>query len=381
MQALPNSLIVLTAHASLQESADTAFPFRQDSNFWYLTGLQEPNALLVIDTKKAEASLLLPKKNEYQDEWDGSLDIAKIKEQTGISDICERSVLSQKLLDAKKLKLQICYITPAPEIIEPYGFYSNPARRVLEAEIRKIEDKPKDIRLDIARLRQIKQPVELDAIQEAINITGKTLLEIKNRLDDFTNEKDLERAITAGFYANGSDGHAYTPIVAGGVNASVIHYTDNNQNLSDSQLILLDVGAKVDGYAADISRTWAYGKPTDIQKTVYDAAIFLQDKAFSLLKAGVDIRQYQEIMEKFAAKEIKKLGGNPDRYPHGFSHFLGIDVHDAGDYSSPLQVGSIITVEPGLYFKELGIGVRIEDDILITEYGFKNLSEQIPRTL
>ena len=381
MQALPDSLIVLTAHVPLQESADVAYPFRQDSNFWYLTGLNEPNLVVVINTKTAKSILLTKPQNDYQKEWDGASNQDSLAETSGIDEIRERTNLVSILRDAKKQGLHICTIPAASEIVEPYGFYSNPARKVLIEDIKKVEANPKDIRLVIARLRQIKQPAELDAIREAIRITGETLQEVKARLSDFENEKDIERAITAGFFAHGSDGHAYEPIVACGKNASIIHYNDNNQALLDGSLLLLDVGAKVAGYAADISRTWAYGDATDRQKQIFNTVVELQDRALDMVKSGMDIRNYQEKMEVHALKAAKKLGFTLKSYPHGFSHFLGLDVHDAGDYNAPIPVGSVITVEPGLYFESEDIGVRIEDNILITENGIENLSKHISRTL
>ena len=381
MLSLPDSLIVIAGNVALQKSADTAYPFRQDSNFWYLCGLEEPGFVLVMDTKKGETMLFIPEQNDYQKEWDGAQELETIKSISGIKIICERPELSQIIKDAKKQKLQICCLKPAPEIIEPYGFYSNPARRLAEDEIIKFEPNPKDIRMDIARLRQIKQPPEITALQRAIDITGATMVDVKKRLAEFKTEKELERAISSGFFAYGGDGHGYEPIVASGKNATILHYNKSTDILHNNSLVLLDIGAIHQGYSADISRVWAVGRPSSEQVAVYGAVCDLQDKAFSMLGPGVNIREYQKEMEVQAFLAIKKLGFSLDVYPHGFSHFLGIDVHDAGDYDAPLIPGSVITVEPGLYLGQQNVGVRIEDDILITENGIKNLSIAIPRTL
>lgn len=381
MESLPESLIVIAGHVSLQMSADTSYPFRQDSNFWYLTGINYPDYVLVIDTKKATSTLIIPELNDYQKEWDGDRDNSEITKISGIQSTQYRTSFDSMLRDAKKRGLQICYIKSAPERVEPYGFYSNPARRILENEIKLVEPEPKDIRLEIARLRQIKQPVEIEALQTAIDITGTTLAGVKANLQKFKTEKGIERAISAGFYANGGDGHGYEPIIGSGINASVLHYNKNTDVLHDNTLVLLDVGAIYGGYSADISRAWSVGKPSDRQREVYDAVCELQDKAFSLLGPGVKMREYQIKMEKHAFKKMRQIGIKIDQYPHGFSHFLGLDVHDAGDYDSPLIPNSVITVEPGIYLSDEGIGVRIEDDILITENGIKNLSKNIPRML
>jgi Xaa-Pro aminopeptidase len=381
MESLPESLIVIAGHVSLQMSADTAFPFRQDSNFWYLSGLNEPDYVLVIDTRKGKSILVIPELNDYQKEWDGDRDDLEIKKISGIELIQPRRTLNDILTEAKKSRQQICYIKPAPERVEPYGFYSNPARRLLETEIKQVESEPKDVRIEIARLRQIKQPVEIEALQTAIDITGTTLAEVKSNLQKFKTEKDIERAISSGFFANGGDGHGYEPIIGSGINASILHYNKNADLLYDNALVLLDVGAIYAGYSADISRAWSVGILSDRQREVYDAVCELQDKAFSLLGPGVKMREYQIEMEKYAFKKMRQIGIKIDQYPHGFSHFLGLDVHDAGDYDSPLLPNSVITVEPGIYLSDEGIGVRIEDDILITENGIKNLSKNIPRML
>lgn len=380
-EVLPDSLIVVAAHAALQESADLAYPFRQDSSFWYLTGLSEPGLVLVIDTAQQESVLLVPEQNDYQKEWDGQFAGSRFKAVSGVDEIADRTALNQLLRQSKEDGKQICYLAPLPEVVEPYGFYTNPARRLVEAEINKIEPKPKDIKQELAGLRQIKQASELSAIQQAIDVTGEALSEVRRTLSEFKTEKDLERALSAGFFGRGADGHAYEPIVASGKNAAVIHYNDNAAPLQKNGLLLLDVGAKVSGYAADISRTWALSKPNDRQRSVYEAAVRLQEAAFDMLGPGVLLKDYQQKMEELAARELKKLGVRPGRYPHGFSHFLGLDVHDAGDYQSPLKAGSVITVEPGIYLPDEGIGVRIEDDVLITDTGIRNLSAGIDKSL
>lgn len=381
MEALPDSLIVLGAHARLQKSADVTYPYRQDSNFWYLTGINEPDIILVVDTKSGKSTLLLPVQNDYQKEWDGAVDAKELIRCSGVDAVDSIEELELILKHAKAHSLQICTLAPSPELVEPYGFYSNPSRRKLYEKIITIEQKPKDIRIELARLRQVKDALEIDAIQEAIAITHNTLNEIKESLRMYKTETDIERAITVGFYKHGGDGHAYEPIIAGGKNASIIHYNKNAAKLPTNGLLLLDVGASFNGYAADISRTWAMGKTSERQKDVFKHVQSLQQKAFQKLKAGVNLREYQKEMEQEAQKVMSKLGVTLDKYPHGFSHFLGLDVHDAGDYEQELPEHALITVEPGIYLPKEGIGVRIEDDVLITKTGIQVLSEDIPRDL
>lgn len=377
-EALPNSLVVVAAHAQLQLSSDIPYPFRQDSSFWYLCGINEPDLVLVVDTKTGKSCLLLPEQNDYQKEWDGKLNERELKKRSGVESVAGLSELQGLLRQAKKQSQQICHLAPLPEKVEPYGFYSNPARRLLLEQIQEIEAKPKDVRRELARLRQIKSDEELEAITQAIKITADTLRLAKEGLNNFKTENELNNFITAQFYSSGAEGHGYEPIIASGANAATIHYKGNAAPIKNNTLLLLDVGAKVSGYSADISRTWVVGKASDRQKVVFDAVVWLQQQAFSALKPGVKIREYQQMMEELTAKELKKLGVVAGKYPHGFSHFLGLDVHDAGDYEQPLQAGSVLTVEPGIYLPDEKIGVRIEDNVLITKNGIENLSADIP---
>lgn len=383
ISALPNSLIVISAHFALQESADLAFPFRQDSNFWYLTGINESDMVLVMDTKTNKSTLLLPTQNNYQKEWDGEIDTSLLQRDSGISNFAHIQELTVFLKQAKNSDQKICYLAPLRKKVQPYGFYSNPARKALELKIKKIEPAPIDIRLALARLRQIKQPVEILAIKQAIDITGKALEKAKDRLETFNSEKDLERFITAKMFEFGSDGHGYEPIVASGKNAAIIHYNKNDGKLNKNELVLLDVGAKVSGYSADISRAWIVGKSSERINALHAGVIQMQDKAFKMLKPGVMLREYQKAMELEAQKIMKKLNcstaGQP--FPHGFSHFLGLDLHDAGDYNMPLAENMVLTVEPGIYLHDEGLGIRVEDNIRITKDSIEVLSKNIPREI
>lgn len=381
MQQLPGHLLVVPAHSLLQKSSDVCYTFRQDSSFWYLTGSNEPDQVLLLETDTGEATLLLPELNDYQKVWDGDHDVAALKEATGISTFGSVKSLRSKLKKAKTQGLRIGYLPALADIVEPYGFYANPARKRTAKIVLSVDTDAVDIRLDIARLRQIKRQEELKAIQKAIAITGSTLEGVKKRLQRLRSEKSLEFMITAGFYARGGDGHAYEPIIASGKNASIIHYQKNNAQLIRNELLLLDVGASYAHYAADITRTWALGAVSNRQREVYQAVLEIQSKAFDSLKPGVHLRDYQKEMEQFAFTVQRAIGIHQEQYPHGFSHFLGLDVHDAGDYEQPLQPGMILTVEPGIYLPEENIGVRIEDNVLVTDTGIRILSEAIPRQL
>jgi len=156
----------------------------------------------------------------------------------------------------------------------------------------------------------------------------------------------------------------------------------NLQPVANNAFLLVDVGARVNGYSADISRTWFIGeKITDRHRELYEAVLKIQKYAFGLLKPGVILKDYQIDVEKYALKLFKKLNVEIDKYPHGFSHFLGLDTHDAGDYSSPIVENTVLTVEPGIYLPKEGIGIRVEDDVRITSTGIEVMSKQIPSDL
>jgi Xaa-Pro aminopeptidase len=378
-QSMPGCLMVISAHALLQFSADQAFPFRQDSNFWFACGINEPDLVLTIDTSTNEAILYLPEQSEYHDEWDGAYDTTDFRHTSGIKKFEQMRQLVGAIKHAKENGRKIGILTPLPERVEPYGFYANPARAKLAQLIAEVEPNPEDIRQIFARVRQVKQPQEIRAIQLAIDATADALIEAQSFISSHVGkdiyEKDVEHILSRAFVQTG--GHAYEPIIASGKNAS-----KNSQPIKQNAFLLLDVGAKVFGYSADISRTWFVGKNiTDRYKQLYGAVLEIQTYAFGQLKPGVRLKEYQTIVEQFAFKKFKTLDVDLDRYPHGFSHFLGLDTHDAGDYSEPLLENSIITVEPGLYLPDEGIGIRIEDDVRITKTGIEVMSKQIPSDL
>lgn len=381
---LPNSVVILTAHNLLQFSADIAFPFRQDASFWYLTGLDEPDLLLFMDTTSGETVVLLPKQNDYQTAWDGGHDTSFYYSQSGIQKYKPIDWLESAIKKSLKESQQICSLAPLENRVEPYGFIANPARRDLYSLLKNFgAESIVDIRSSLARLRAVKQPKEIEAISQAITITDKSLKKVRASVQKYKTESDIERDLTVEFYRNGADGHAYEPIVASAANASIIHYNKNRDKIAKNSLLLLDVGARYAGYCADISRTWAIQQPTERQTAIYEEVKCLQDRAINQLRAGVLLRDYQKTMETYANEALIRLNAKDagEPYPHGFSHFLGLDVHDAGLYDEPLPVGAVITVEPGLYLKSEGIGVRIEDNVLITEDGIVNLSKNISREL
>ena len=227
-------------------------------------------------------------------------------------------------------------------------------------------------------MRMIKTADELDVMSQAAAITYTTLNEIENKLGLFESEKALEAEITKQFSLKGAAGHAYQPIIASGQNSCTLHYINNNQRIKNDSVILLDVGAEVSNYAADISRTFNVGNLSSLELDVINYVKDVQREIIKEIMPGMTFRELAQSTHHKIATQLVRLGAIDKKYskedvsdffPHGVSHFIGLDVHDVGDYELPLEENMTITIEPGIYWKEKGVGVRIEDDIVITKNG------------
>lgn len=380
--------IILTANGVVQRGGDTTFPFHQDSSFWYLTGVNEPDVILVLD--KGKEYLILPPKGDHQLIFDTVAEVAALQERSGIKTILESEVGWKQLESRLKKVKHIATLSVPPTFIPSHGFYTNPARRMLLKRIRKTAPTAEllDLREHLTRLRVIKQTEELRAIQAAIDITGKALKVALKKREKYSYEHEIEAAITGEFRRNGSQ-HAFHPIVAAGQNTCTLHYMLNEGSVASKDLLITDIGAEVEHYAADITRTYAFRSPTKRQQSVFDAVLAVQEHAMSLIKPGVLPMEYEHNVEQFMGETLRRLGliksidhENVRRYfPHSTTHFLGLDVHDIGDYSRPFEAGAVVTVEPGIYIPEEGIGIRIEDDVLITPKEVRVLSRKIPKQL
>lgn len=379
--------IVLTANGLLQRNSDITYPFRQESNFWYVTGIDEPDIILVID--KSNEYLIVPDRDKVRQTFDGLVNYEYLASVSGIAQIYDEKSGWQKL-NSRLRRVKHVATLPSPATYdERHGIYTNPARTRMIERIKSANDNLEllDLRNHFARMRVIKQPEELIAINKAIDITTNAFNQVVSKLSTYKSETDVLRSIEVYFSKHGVT-HAYQPIIASGDNACILHYIKNNEIISGN-LILLDVGAEFKNYASDITRTYSIGKPSKRQKSVYEAVVEVQNYALSLLKPGTVIREYGQQIEKFMGEKLRELGliKTVDHdsvrryYPHATSHFLGLDTHDIGDYDQPLEVGAVITVEPGIYIPEESIGIRIEDDISITKSGSEVLSKSLPRTL
>lgn len=371
------SLVVVTGYGEVQRSNDAAYAFEQEANFWYLTGVEHPGWWLILDGLHGTEWLVSPELSDAQQVFDGGFDPDTITKTSGIKTILGRDEAQRRLRQLVKHH-SMAYTTEQPSYLRDHAhFQLNAAQSDLKKMLERTFQNVQLCTKELAALRTIKKPEEVTAIQKAIKVTETALKAMLANISDAKYEYELEAAITYEMRRQGA-AHAYDPIVASGLNACTLHYGANSARLSKKELVLLDVGARAGGYAADISRTYALGVPSKRQQAVHAAVEGAQHEIIALLKPGLQFKEYDERCELIMKQALTGLKLSPERYrdyfPHAVGHGLGVDVHDPLAGYDALQPGMVLTVEPGLYIADEGIGVRIEDDILITDNGSKNLS-------
>jgi Xaa-Pro aminopeptidase len=381
---LKGGLLAATAYTQMQRNNDMAASFEQEASFWYLTGVEHPDWWLLMDAKRRRSWLVAPEVDEHHEIFDGSLSREEAKAISGVEEIIDRSEADSWLRSAARSH-QLIHTIDTPAHADRFGFTLNPAVREMRERLDRIFPKVTDVRTEIARLRAIKQPVEIDAMQSAIDLTVKSFARIRKSIADYKYEYEVEADFTHDFRRAGAKGHAYDPIVAVGRNACTLHYIHNNDKLKKGELLLIDVGASHHGYAADITRTYAVGKLTKRQQEVHEVVRVAQQQIIELIEPNLEFEEYFTKVDDIMKQAIIGLGLMKDAedpayrkyFPHSIGHGLGIDVHDALGKPRLMQAGMVMTVEPGIYIPEEGIGVRIEDDILVTEDGHRNMSAKL----
>jgi Xaa-Pro aminopeptidase len=374
------ALVVLTGYGEMQRTADSAAFFEQEANFWYLTGIESPDWWVILDGTHGTEWLVAAELSESQKIFDGSLTHEQAAERSGIKTVLTRDEAMRRLRDLSKHH-SIAYTTEQPRSVRDHAtFQLNHSQAELRHTLERIFQNVQLCNRELAILRTIKRPEEITAIQAAIDTTIKAFEAMKPVLATARHEYELEAMLGYEMRRRGAR-HAYDPIVASGLNACTLHYSDNSAPLRKRSLVLFDAGARESGYAADISRTYAIGTPSKRQKDVHQAVVEAQAECISLMKPGVTFSEYFERTDRIMAKALEAVKLSAQKYreyfPHALGHGLGIDVHDVLGGYHELRPGMVMTVEPGLYIKEEAIGVRIEDDILITETGHKNLSSRL----
>lgn len=364
-------------------------------NFRYLTGVAEPRGALLlapggtrIETGRnhpgpdyvrgriAQQVLFLPARDPLAARW--GEDSAATLEQVGADDAGVdaviaasemEAVLAQSFQTARKL----FYVRgTAPALAGPddadAAFVAKVRRRFFDLEVR-------DGTPDVHEMRRIKDDGEIRAMERAAAVTAKALQRAARLVRPGAKEYEIEAEITRTYRGVGG-GHAFDPIVGSGANALSLHYKQNSGPIEDGVLLLIDTGATLDGYASDVSRTWPVsGRFSDRQREVYEVVLAAQQTAIAAARPGAMLGDLHA-----AAYEVIDKAGLGEHFIHGLGHYLGMETHDVGDVHRPLQAGAVFTVEPGVYIPDEQIGIRIEDDVLITGDGCRVLTEAIPKS-
>ena len=389
------SVSLFFAGIELKSSADSVFPFVVNRNFYYLTGIEQEHSVLMLVN-----SALGPKTYVFIDDidplktrWIGKkLDLDAAKKISGIQDVLTLSMLDLRLKDVLTQReyygdIQSLWMDLEKGLMIQPGFVT--PRQFAETIQREFPHLTiEDSYPLVTRLRMIKSPAEVDAIRQAIKATGYGLHHIRKQLKPNLYEYQLEALFAYALKEYGNLGTSFDTIIASGKNAIVLHYPNPKDKIQDGVLVLCDLGARYQNYAGDITRTYpANGTFNPLQRQVYEIVLGANEYIISLAKPGMKLIELQQACVAYLAKAcvkeglIKKEEDIAHIYYHNVGHHLGLDTHDPISRDLPLEPGCVITVEPGLYIQELGIGIRIEDDVLITETGAENLSIDIPKSI
>jgi Xaa-Pro aminopeptidase len=404
--------IIPAAHETTR-SYDTEHKFRQDSDFLYLTGFPEPDAIAVIApaNKKSPFTLFVRPRDLEMETWYGR--------REGVEGAV-KNYAADKALPIEKFEQELPKLLNGNEkLYYRFGVDNKLDQTILQylsgQRFRRLKTAyPPHTIIDptilIHEMRLHKTPEEVEMMQTSATIAAEAHILAMKSIKPGMNEFQVESLMEAYMRDKGASGVAYNSIIGGGINACILHYVENNCPLNDGDLILIDAGAEYKGYASDITRTFPVnGKFTQPQRDVYDIVLEVQEACIEATKTGNTVKQRQDLSIELLTEGMKKLGLLKGKtqdlikkkaymkyYMHGVGHYLGLDVHDAGRYfneqqaknSRPFAPGMVLTVEPGLYIppddktaptKYRGIGIRIEDDVLVTETGNLNLTAKVPK--
>lgn len=349
-----------------------------DANFRYLTGIgDEPGAMVLLDPNAEDPSrreiLFLQPRNPEVEAWDGYRDPigAALKARTGFRTIMRTLALPRLLTDVARRRGSLACIHAFASTSAPVSADLAMFRKVTE---RTVGVSIVDRTALLPSLRGVKSKAEQALMSSAIDATAQGFAAAMRTLGPGVREADVQHAIERAFRAAGASGPAYNSIVGSGVSATVLHYMANTGVAKGGELMVIDAGARFEGYAADITRTLPVsGRFSREQAEVYEVVLEAQRRAIAAVRPGVRMHDVDA-----AARSVIDQAGYEDAYIHGIGHHLGLEVHDATP-DGPLQAGMVVTIEPGVYFKDRGLGIRIEDDVLVTKAGRKVLSESIPK--
>jgi Xaa-Pro aminopeptidase len=396
-----NGIAIFNSNDEMPANGDALYPFVQNSDLYWLTGITQEETMLILfpgnpDAKYREV-LVLIRPNEVKEKWDGKrLRADEGKKISGIDSVVWLDSLEAFLQPWIHLS-EIIYLNTnendrkaSPIVTRDYRYAEQLKKKYPTHRYGRSARILKD-------LRGIKTKEEVEVMQQAVNITKNAFERVLKMIRPGIMEYEIEAEIVHSFLSQRSSGEAYDSIIASGDRARTLHYVSNNHECKDGELVLMDFGANYGGYCADLTRTVPVnGKFTKRQAEVYNACLHLHNFAKSLLKPGITLTDYTDKVAEEATKTFLKLGiladadvKNEDKENrayrkylyHGISHHLGIDVHDLGTRTEPLEPGMLLTVEPGIYIEQEQMGIRIENNVWITESGNKDLMEKIPITV
>ena len=400
-QLEPNSLAVIYSGDVKVRSNDTEYPFRVDSNFYYLCGFDKPGAVLVLQKgkKSYKTSLFVEPRDAKKEQWIGKMQgVKEAKSTLGISRVYPLKSLEKKIAKIAKRLPNALYYDFKRDLSSPFRDLASKTKRCYHLPYL------------IAKMRLVKSKEELELIKKAIAITKEAHIEAMRVYKAQRKEAWLAARMELIFKQRGASHTAYETIVAGGARANILHYTKKDKKLKAGSLVLIDAGCEYGYYASDITRTIPVdGRFSKPQKRIYSLVLDTQKRIIAMCAEGVKLSKLQQEAARLlcsglvrlgilkgSVKKLLKKGTYKRYYPHGIGHYLGLDVHDALPYVDEqgreiaLRAGMVITIEPGIYLPKSdksipkryrGIGVRIEDDILITKKGCINLSAAIPKEI
>lgn len=383
-----NSIAIFFAGHAPRRQGDENFKFEPNRNFYYFTGIDEENDILLLSKNNNKSYLFINEFDEKNAKWVG------------------RGYNKAEVVSLSNIK-NIDYIQNFNFFLKDLIKEENVSKIYLDLELDEYKDMPSykfkkhnkevypfvefiDVFPLTVKLRSVKQEEEIELIRKAISITNKGLNAVLKNIRNFKSEKEAQALFEYTITLNGAENVAFWTIAGSGKNGTTLHYSSNNCETNPKDLILLDLGAQYKLYKSDITRTYPLsGKYSDRQKQIYDIVLRGQKAVLDIIKPGIPYTLMQETLLKFYSVELKKIGLIKDDseiinyYWHGVGHHLGLDTHDASYHvrDSFLEEGNIVTCEPGLYIAEEGIGIRIEDDILVTKDGCEVLSKEIVKDL
>jgi Xaa-Pro aminopeptidase len=385
-----NALCILFSGEAPYRSKDQQYPYSVNRNFYYATGLDREQMILLISKRdgKATQTLFIERPDPLIEKWTGiRLRPEEAQAQSGIDQVLFVDTFNNHLT---RLLLGGSFEHIFLDLEQPS----------FDAALSKVHRFSEDIRARYPYLaihniypflgnqRIVKQPYEIDQIRKAIAITKDGIENLMTTAHPGVMEYELEAEFDRTLKAAGVKEHAFSTIMAGGKRATVLHYVENDQKIEDGDLVLADLGAGWSYYSADITRTFPVtGKFSERQRIIYEIVLQAQAETIAAVRPGVTFAELNNVTKSVFARELKKIGliqqdeEVAEYYYHSVSHSLGLDTHDVGDNTKPIQAGYVITIEPGLYIAEESIGIRIEDDVLVTNDGCENLSQDILKSV